>query len=399
MKPKADAVFLEVYDAYYGSVLGYVGLHATRIADVQDIVQNIFIAFYEIIRKKGNERIDEPEAYLITIAKHELQKAAKKQFMTVQMDDSKEFGSEWENIPDPKAEHELLIQRMSVEQLFACIETFDVLSQKILFGHYRMGYTLKELSEQFSTNVFNYVVAVTPLNEDAAVMTADVDLKFKSLPAALNNLMDEAIKTGYITQVDTDNAVLLTVYGEDGIQRTEKQEELKTTVEEHLKAAEIVGEVISNGITEQDKTDAVTYGVSNGKVMFVRNIVTVYPTLVFENLIHESVKNIMRQVNDIRSATRAENTELRTTYQEAKKTLIEATKVKMDAFKSDIQTEVDSRGTEGMTKEQIAEVRKQVIEEKNTEIKAVIQDRNETLKDDEATYFEKLKENRINNRK
>lgn len=150
MKPKADTVFLEVYDAYYGSVLGYVGLHATRIADVQDIVQNVFIAYYEIIRKKGSERIDEPEAYLITIAKHELQKAAKKKFMTVQMDDSEEFGSEWENIPDPKAEHELLIQRMTVEQLFACIETFDVLSQKILFGHYRMGYTLKELSEQFS---------------------------------------------------------------------------------------------------------------------------------------------------------------------------------------------------------------------------------------------------------
>ena len=254
-------------------------------------------------------------------------------------------------------------------------------------------------SIMISTNVFNYVVAITPLNEDAAVMTADVDLKFKTLPAVLDNLMDEAIKTGYITQVDTDNAVLLTVYGEDGIQRTEKQEELKTTVEEHLKAAEIVGEVISNGITEQDKTDAVTYGVSNGKVMFVRNIVTVYPTLVFENLIHESVKNIMRQVNDIRSATRAENTELRTVYQEAKKTLIAATKVKMDAFKSDIQTEVDSRVTVGMTKEQIAEVRKQVIEEKKTEIKAVIQDRNESLKDNKATYFEKLKENRINNRK
>jgi len=250
-----------------------------------------------------------------------------------------------------------------------------------------------------STNVFNYVVEVTPLNEDAAVMITDVDLKFKSLPEALNKLMDESIKTGYITQVDTDNAVLLAVYGEDGIQRTEKQEELKTTVEEHLKAVEIEGEVISNGITEQDKTDAVTYGVSNGKVMFVRNIVTVYPTLVFEDLIHESVKNIMRQVNDIRSADRAENTELQTTYQEAKKTLIEATKVKMDAFKSDVQTEIDSRVTEGMTKDQIAEVRKQVIEEKKTEIKTVIQERIETFKENKAAYFEKLKENRINNKK
>jgi len=250
-----------------------------------------------------------------------------------------------------------------------------------------------------STNVFNYVVEVTPLNEDAAVMITDVDLKFKSLPEALNKLMDESIKTGYITQVDTDNAVLLAVYGEDGIQRTEKQEELKTTVEEHLKAVEIEGEVISNGITEQDKTDAVTYGVSNGKVMFVRNIVTVYPTLVFEDLIHESVKNIMRQVNDIRSADRAENTELQTTYQEAKKTLIEATKVKMDAFKSDVQTEIDSRVTEGMTKDQIAEVRKQVIEEKKTEIKTVIQERIETFKENKAAYFEKLKENRINKKK
>ncbi len=150
MKPKADAVFLEVYDAHYGSVLGYVGLHASRIADVQDIVQNVFIAFYEILRKKGIESINEPEAYLITMAKHELQKMSKKQFMSVQMDDSDEFGSEWENIPDPRAENELLIQHMTVEQLFECIEKFDVLSQKILFGHYRLGYTLKELSELFS---------------------------------------------------------------------------------------------------------------------------------------------------------------------------------------------------------------------------------------------------------
>ncbi len=254
-------------------------------------------------------------------------------------------------------------------------------------------------SIMISTNVFNYVVEVTPLNEEAAVLTSGVNLNFKSLHTALNNLVDEAIKTGYITQADNDNAVLLTVYGSEGVQRTEKQEDLKTTVEEHLKEKEIEGEVISNGITDQAKADAITYGVSNGKVMFVRNIVAVYPTLVFEDMIHESVKNIMRQVNDIRTANRAENTELKTSYQEAKKALIEVTKEKMVAFKADIQTEIDSRITEGMTQEQIAEIRKQVMTEKKTEIKDAIQNRNETLKENKTTYFEILKENRVNNRK
>jgi len=66
--------FNENYDALYYKVTSYVISKCNNICDVEDIVQEVFIEFYELISKKGEEYIINPEAMVIQIAKFKILK-------------------------------------------------------------------------------------------------------------------------------------------------------------------------------------------------------------------------------------------------------------------------------------------------------------------------------------
>lgn len=51
----------------------FVLSHASRFQDAEDIIQNVYTRFYKRISEKGCDDIESAEAFLINIAKFELQ--------------------------------------------------------------------------------------------------------------------------------------------------------------------------------------------------------------------------------------------------------------------------------------------------------------------------------------
>lgn len=63
---------MEIYEETYNDVFRYIVSKCKNIDDVQDLIQNTYLNFYKIMKKK---EIKEPKKYIITIARNEVYKA------------------------------------------------------------------------------------------------------------------------------------------------------------------------------------------------------------------------------------------------------------------------------------------------------------------------------------
>lgn len=64
--------FEKVYAQTYDSLLKYAVIRCDGVDDVHDVLQNAYAAFYRRVLKKGSGDIDNPQAYLMRLVKHEI---------------------------------------------------------------------------------------------------------------------------------------------------------------------------------------------------------------------------------------------------------------------------------------------------------------------------------------
>ncbi len=69
---EAHGYFEKIYDETYQNLLKYIVLRCGRIDEVHDILQNVYAAFYRRVMNKGSADIQNPQAYLLRLAKHEI---------------------------------------------------------------------------------------------------------------------------------------------------------------------------------------------------------------------------------------------------------------------------------------------------------------------------------------
>ena len=69
---KANKDFNNLYDETYHQVLRYVIAKCDNLANVEDIVQNVYIKVYEVLDKKGIDYFERPIPLLIKFCKNEL---------------------------------------------------------------------------------------------------------------------------------------------------------------------------------------------------------------------------------------------------------------------------------------------------------------------------------------
>jgi len=61
--------FNQVYDKTYARVIGYVIAKCGRTSDIPDIVQEVYLEFYRVLRKRGLRYVANNEAFLLKLAK------------------------------------------------------------------------------------------------------------------------------------------------------------------------------------------------------------------------------------------------------------------------------------------------------------------------------------------
>ena len=140
-----STLFETIYHATFKPISKYVYFNAAQLADAEDIVQNVYAHFYHSVIQK-DKPVENPQAYLMTMAKNELALYYKdKATQAIQLDD--ETTSSFENIPDETDLALETIEKFSVDQIYKQIETLDITDQKILGGRFRYELTFAEIAK------------------------------------------------------------------------------------------------------------------------------------------------------------------------------------------------------------------------------------------------------------
>lgn len=148
MSQKNNELFETIYRATFNTISKYVYFKVAQLSDAEDIVQAIYIDFYNYIIKK-NKSVENVQAYLTQIANHELSKYYKtKNELPITF--SEENLKVLENIQDESdLEFEILSSNDS-NKVFTLVKNLSLIDQKILGARFRYDMTFKEIAQLLS---------------------------------------------------------------------------------------------------------------------------------------------------------------------------------------------------------------------------------------------------------
>ena len=150
------------------------------------------------------------------------------------------------------------------------------------------------------------VVDSITLNEDADIAYSDLDLVGQNIDSATGMIVDTAIELGYITEISDTNAVDVTTYTEDETRREKLNKNIANKLNSHFETRKIYALVVENGLDDELKTKADSYGIPYGKMLLVARAMKLDSTLIESDLVKLSVKDIQSKIKTQAVARRAE---------------------------------------------------------------------------------------------
>jgi len=179
-------------------------------------------------------------------------------------------------------------------------------------------------SIEIITNRNGDILSYNALNEDAEILLSDLKLKGEKLENGTEKIIKEATEMGYIDETEDVNSVLITVYEDD----QDKQEEVLKTMENAINEVEkekgIDIEIEKQGITEEIKDRANDLGISNGKMMYIENMVSKFDELDVNTLANMNMREISKKVKEVKDSEKEKNNDDNgKSDEEIKKDLIE----------------------------------------------------------------------------
>jgi len=142
------------------------------------------------------------------------------------------------------------------------------------------------------------VIDVIALNEDADILTSDLDLKGLTIEEANKKIIDSSMETGYLDEYSDENTIVVTVVNYSETKRQVLEEKVMTKLNEHFETKKIYPILIAKGLDEDLKREADEYGISYGKMLLIEKAVTLNETLSKENLINISIRDIQSEIKD-----------------------------------------------------------------------------------------------------
>jgi len=141
--------FNELYKETYDSILKYVVLNVRSSADVDDIIQNIYISVYDSLNK--NRVVN--KAYVYGIAKHKIKDFYRFKFKheTISLDDEDLIST----LASETDIEKMALLKYDSEQIYDYLRNKNVKVYQIFFLYFKQDYTLKEISEELHLSESN----------------------------------------------------------------------------------------------------------------------------------------------------------------------------------------------------------------------------------------------------
>jgi hypothetical protein len=139
------------------------------------------------------------------------------------------------------------------------------------------------------------------LNEDAEILCVDLDFTGMNIDDAIELFVQTATEAGYIDPEGEDNAVLITVLGEDGQEEqcATIRERIRNSLNKHFAKNYINAVVLTEDFTQEDLVaQAEVLGVTPGKLKLALAAQIGDETLVLEELLEMPVKDILALVRE-----------------------------------------------------------------------------------------------------
>ena len=156
-------------------------------------------------------------------------------------------------------------------------------------------------SIEFIVDEDDFVESFIFLNEDAAILCADLDFTGMNIDDAVELFVQTATEAGYVDPEGEDNAVLITVLGEEDEDEEIKsiRERIRTRLVKHFAKQYINAVVLSEDYTQEDLLlEAEELGVSPGKLKLAYAAMFTDETLVKEELLEMPVKDLLAIVRE-----------------------------------------------------------------------------------------------------
>lgn len=138
----------EIYNETYDDVLKYVVIHAKTLDDVNDLIQNIYLALFKKI--KANHNIENVNAYLFGIAKNEINKYYRFKYKINLV-----------SIFSKKENMELIdTLKSDIDYVWKYLLKKKEIIQKVFFLYYYLGLSIKEIASELNiteSNVKHYI--------------------------------------------------------------------------------------------------------------------------------------------------------------------------------------------------------------------------------------------------
>lgn len=162
-------------------------------------------------------------------------------------------------------------------------------------------------SIKLTTNMYDKVIKIETLNEDAEVISKDLKIKNKDINEALKLLVASATDNGYIVK-DSDNAIMVTATSEDETLTDEILNDAESAINEELESEEVKDtEIIKENINQERFDEAERLGISPGKMNLLEKLKVELPDINVDEYADKSVKEIMKKINEEKALKREEN--------------------------------------------------------------------------------------------
>jgi RNA polymerase sigma-70 factor (ECF subfamily) len=138
--------FESIYRATFSTISKQVFFKVAKIEDAQDIVQDVYMDFYQYIIEKG-KTVDNAQAYLMQIANNKLAHYYKDKTVEFTVEDDQTL---FNNISDPNDLEEDVLERISLDDIWQEVLTLSEIDQHILIDYYRFGFNFREISERYN---------------------------------------------------------------------------------------------------------------------------------------------------------------------------------------------------------------------------------------------------------
>jgi len=137
--------FEQIYNDTYDDLLRYVVFKCNNLDDVNDIIQETYIALYKSMNK---QQINEPKAFIIGIAKNKLKKhydiknKIKNLFITTSIDEE-EMVNKLSNNFDLQNH---ILEKITKEEIWQYLKNKNITTAKIFYLYYAESVSIKEIA-------------------------------------------------------------------------------------------------------------------------------------------------------------------------------------------------------------------------------------------------------------